>query len=306
MTDRIKRGPDDFATRLAHWRHGVQLLQGPAPWVFGKGAGRLPAEYATAVAGHEFSGEARLVGDGPQRHLRLLGPAHNELLGGLYALTQRVGASADDGYRAEFVARVAQPTRLAVSVCRMHLLYEDICERGIVHLVPGDWRRVTVPLTGPALHAGHWGTPRTAVFALSVLDAGGVVELDDVVLRAAARADLLRNGDFSSELAHWFPAATHYFVPWHIDNLLLELLIEDGLVGVATFALLLTAALRSLLSPRNRGLPLRAVLVASLSGVLLIGLVSSVLDVPRVAFLLYLFAFLSIELGEARHASDAH
>ena len=39
---------------------------------------------------------------------------------------------------------------------------------------------------------------------------------------------LLRNGDFDRGLAHWLPAAQSYFVPWHIDSLALESLIERG------------------------------------------------------------------------------
>jgi hypothetical protein len=139
---------------------------------------------------------------------------------------------------------------------------------------------------------------RSPVFGLSVLDVGGRVEIDNVALEHDGR-DLLRNGDFARGMTRWFPSARRYFVPWHIDNVPLEVLIEQGIAGLAAFALLFGSALRAALAPRNRGLPATPVLVASLVAALLVGVVSSVLDVPRVAFLFFLLAFIALQSGVA-------
>lgn len=40
-----------------------------------------------------------------------------------------------------------------------------------------------------------------------------------------------------------FPAAQSYFVPWHLDNLFLEVLVERGLAGLLLLVALMTYAL---------------------------------------------------------------
>ena len=195
--------------------------------------------------------------------------------------------------------------RLGVSLCEVHLLYESECRRATARVLPGGarWQRLTLSLQGPSLPSRTW-PPRSTVFAITLLDSNTVADLDNIALSGGGGANLLRNGDFSSRLAHWFPVAKDYFVPWHIDNLALELLIEQGVVGLTTFVLLLGYALASLLSRRSRELTLAPFIAASLTGALLVGLVSSIVDVPRVAFLLFFLSFLSIQLGEPRVGLD--
>ncbi len=87
-------------------------------------------------------------------------------------------------------------------------------------------------------------------------------------------------------------------MPWHIDNLYLELLIERGLLGLLLGGALVATALWQLVLGSARHQPLAPYLAASLSGVLLVGLVSSVMDVPRVAFLLFLLVFGALQLAQ--------
>jgi O-antigen ligase len=108
----------------------------------------------------------------------------------------------------------------------------------------------------------------------------------------------LRNGDFEHGLARWYPVARDDFLPWHIDSLPLEVLIERGTLGLTTLALLTGCALHALLAARNRGLTAAPFLAASLLGALLVGLVSSVLDAPRVAFLLLYLIAVSLASSE--------
>lgn len=305
MLTRMKRSPLDFGSRLIHWQHAIDLLKGPADWWLGIGLGRFPTENNAAVATQELPGDARVVSTSTSAHLSLRGPARNQYLAGLYSITQRVPIEPVD-YRIAFDVRAAAPVQIEVSVCEKHLLYESACQAGIASAAPtdGHWQRLTVPMQGPRLEGSSW-PPRSAVLSITVLNAGTGVDLTNIVLSDGGPSNLLRNGDFSRGLAHWFPIASDYFVPWHIDNLYLELLIEQGIAGLLAFAAMLGVALRRLLSPRNRGLPLAPVLVGSLVGAMLVGLVSSLLDVPRVGFLLYFLALLSIQSTQTPGASEA-
>ncbi len=141
-------------------------------------------------------------------------------------------------------------------------------------------------LTGNRVSAGRWFAPRQGVLTLSVLNAGGIVDVDTVVLTSADGQQVLDNGNFSADMARWYPAVQSYFLPWHIDNMYLELLIERGLAGTILLLGLAAAAGRQLLQRTGRGDAIASFVAASLCGVLSVGLLSSVLDVPRVALLM--------------------
>lgn len=306
MRARMLDSERDLGSRLAHWHSGLSLLQGPTDWLLGIGLGRLPSRYARVVPGGEFSGAISRVPNGARGHaLRLSGPATDESLGGLYALTQRVAVRAGGAYSVGLVVRVAMATDLHVSVCEEHLLYARACQSALVQVLPrdGGWQQVTTRLRGPELAAGDWYAPRLGVFAVSVGNAGAAAEFARVGLAAPDGAELLVNRDFAMALTHWFPAAQFYYLPWHIDNLLLEVLIERGALGLAVFGALLGCSLRQLArsdSGRSRIAPF---LAASLGGSLLLGLVSSLMDTPRIAFLLFLLLFCSLQRPARRAAA---
>lgn len=308
MASRLLATERDFGSRLAHWGNGLSLLHTPAEWMWGIGLGRLPASYARFVPEREFSGTLRWV-EGPQRHqaLRLHGPKTQSGLGGLFAVTQRLPLQPATAYTLAFDARVLEPAILLASVCEMHLLYDARCQGTQFRLQPGSaaWQHHERVLRGPPLPALEWPAPRLRVFALTLAQAGTELEVDNLRLIGDTPANLLDNGDFSQQMAHWWPAAQFHFLPWHIDNLYLELLIERGLGGSVVFVALVAMALWNVLIGPGRGVPVAPFLAASLCGVSIIGLVSSVLDVPRVALLFLLLVFLVLSLRESHPAPAA-
>ena len=302
MSQRLNSTDRDLTGRLAHWRHGVGLLEGPAQWWLGKGLGRLPANYAAHVPNGEFSGsikwhEERGPGGRPHDFVTISGPATRPELGGLYALTQRVSAASSGPHWVRLDVRVTHEADLYLELCERHLLYDGRCEAAYVRVSPDatEWQTLTLPLQGPTLAAKAWNASRLRLFSLSVGNAGGAVDVDNVHLIGSRGKELLENGGFTQGMAHWFPAAQAYFLPWHLDNLFLEVLVERGWAGLLILAALLVYAVGRLTTGRGRLLPLSPYLAASLCGALLLGMVSSLMDVPRVAFLFFLMAIYAIQ-----------
>lgn len=291
----------DRGSRLAHWRNGLGLMIGPADWVLGIGLGRLPEAYARGVPAQEFPGDVQFVRSGPDRRagsVWLLGPKSRPRVPAMFALTQRVGLRPVLPYEVAFDVRATTQSDLYVRLCEMHLLYPRNCQAAFVRVPPGEgeWRRVAVRLRGPLLDVGHAWAPRLGVFSMAVLNAGGAAEFDNISLVGPDRAEALANRDFSRGLARWFPAAQGYYVPWHIDNLYLEVLIERGVPALLAFVLCMGFALRRLVGAAGRAVPIAPFLAGSLCGALLVGAVSSVMDVPRVAFLLFLLSLFAVEI----------
>lgn len=302
MTERLASTDRDVGSRVEHWQHGLDLLDGPADWLLGKGLGRMPANYAGHVPRGEFSGDVKAgeeqVPGGPVNgFVTVRGPNTLKILGAQYALTQRVGMGFGGQHRVSLDVRVQKKTDVYLELCERHLLYDGSCQTAFVRVLPGKtaWQALTLPLGGPALAGGAWYAPRLGMFSVSIGNAGGVADFDNIRLIGPHREALLENGEFSKGLAHWFPAAQSYFLPWHIDNLFLEVLVERGLAGLLLLAALMAYGLWHLVIGRARLLPLSPYLGASLCAALLVGLVSSFMDAPRVAFLFYLLTLYSLQ-----------
>ena len=301
LIGRLGETDNDFGSRWAHWSRGLQVLQSPADWLGGLGLGRLPAHYAALGRDGEFPGAAEVLLDvesePPQRFLRLYGPSTRPQLGGRYALTQQVPAVPDARYRVSMDLRSGRTTRLQVLVCERHLLYAGECQyRSVVRRGkdPRFWDRVEFDLLGSSITGGPAWAPRRVSVMLSVSSPGVAIDIDNLRVSAGGPQNLVANGGFESGLARWYPVVRSYFLPWHIDNLYLETLIERGVLGLLALAVLVAMALWHLVFGAARGLRAAPYLAASLASGCALGLVSSFMDVPRVAFLFFLLAFWSL------------
>ncbi len=228
------------------------------------------------------------------------GPATRQELGGLYALTQRVGAASTGPYRVRLNVRVTHEADLDLALCERHLLYDGRCQGVYIRVFPitTGWQALTLALNGPKLTPKAWNASRSRVFSLSVNNAAGAVDVDNVHLTGSHGGDLLENGSFTAGMVHWFPAAQAYYLPWHLDNLFLEVLVERGWAGLLILLALMVYAVARLTTGGGRLLPLSPYLAASLCGALLVGAVSSLMDVPRVAFLFFFMTFFSVQVTQ--------
>ncbi|MDP2263607.1 MAG: hypothetical protein Q8K24_10670 [Hydrogenophaga sp.] len=294
MGDRLAQANHDLVGRLTHWRAGLSLVQTPADRWLGIGWGRLPARYSGEVPGGEFPGQARWStssADGP--HVLLSGPVSRGELGSHFGLTQRVPLQTGGVYTALLQLEPATSARLMLSLCVRHLLYSDQCQGRVVDAgeLPageGGWR--AVPLQGGAFDAGHtMGGSLRGVWSVSAIDAGQHVRLLGVALLAPDGQQVLRNGGFGDRLQHWLPAARSYFHPWHMDNVYLETFIERGLLGLAVLGTWIALMSWGFLLRLGHGDTLTWVLLASVLGLMALGMVISVWEVPRVALLGLIF-----------------
>jgi hypothetical protein len=308
LRERVAATDNDFQGRRQHWSDGIGLMDEPSDWLAGIGAGQLPRGYATRVPGLEFPGDVAWqrasAGGG---FVRLLGPRTRDDIDGLMLLNQRVANHPGHRHRVDLVVRAAAPAQLYLRVCESHLLYVRHCQVGGLVVPPGvsGWQQLSTVVSGQALSAGEPWWPRGAVFSIAVVNAGAAVEIGHVALTAPDGARLLANGDFSNGLAHWLPTAMGYYVPWHIDNLYLDVLVERGLPALLAFVCCAAIVLGRLARAGPRGPAFAPFLAASLGGALCAGLVNSVMDVPRVALLMLLVIIAGAELGAPVNAPAA-
>ncbi len=141
--------------------------------------------------------------------------------------------------------------------------------------------------------SGHWLGKRVVKLSLLARGGSGYVEVDNLNLQDLGGRELLRNGDFRSGMDYW-NFATDQHLAWHAKNLLLHVLFEQGVLGLVAWVLLLGVVLSRLFRQMRQGDMAALAMLAAVVGMLVVGIFDSVLDVPRLSFLLLLMSALAM------------
>jgi len=300
LRDRMSTAAEDLDGRINHWRQGLSMLDTPTQLLLGKGAGRYVASEFFEGPLKERVSDFRLNEQGNDSWLRITG-AHQPTGGGaMLRVSQRI-APPTGQVRFSARVRVEKPVNLIVEVCEKHLLYPGSCMERAVAVKPVDeaagaaWQDLGVDL-GPAPPMGGSALmPRFVVFSLAVQALAVGIDIDHASL-VDANGERLANGNFAGGLAHWFSSSDRNHMPWHIKSMLMHVLFEQGLLGVAVLSLLVLLALARLTFGRGREQPLAPAMAGALVGFLCVGAFDSLLDVPRVALAFYVLLAFSLGL----------
>ena len=305
MGGRFSTGGKDLDARLGHWQLGLSMLATPADWWLGKGLGRFPANYFLGGNPQQHPGDYRLGAEGGNTFLTLTGGLQAGSEGEWFRVTQRV---AEPGKEAVVTGRVRAESDVTLNfeVCEKHLLYSQGCISKAVNIkgVVGVWQDLHVVLQGTGATRGAWYAPRLLAFSVAMGTRGGKANLDNLTLTAADGRQLLANGDFSNDLAHWFSSSDRNHLPWHIKSLYMNEMFDLGVVGLTLWLMLFAAALWRLSLGQARAQPLAPALAAALVGFAVVGLFDSLLDVPRLAWMYYILLLVALTLPPLRRASS--
>lgn len=309
MSDRLQHTESDGAERWQHWREGLALNSGGAAWWLGEGLGRYPDLYLLRAPLAKRPGDIRLVpgadpagghsSDGP--HMRLVAGNHMLGRGELLRLSQRVPLDVPaSGLRLALQLRAEAPADLQVELCRKHLLYDGTCRAATVRSKPGQPGWQVLELALPDAEPDADGLPRINVFSV----ASGTrlpVDVRSIRLTDTSGRQWLQNPDFADGSARWFSTSDRNHLPWHAKNLVVHLLVEQGLLGLVALLALTLAALAAVWGPMRRH-PLAPALGAAIVGAWVVGSVDSLLDMPRVATWLLLLTGMALRLHLPSHA----
>lgn len=279
---------EDWQVRSAHWQAVLDLRD--RDWqtaLLGQGVGRFPEAYLFRFPHRVQPGGYAFRQEGDNAWLTLAG-------GETLYMAQRVPVVAQQRYRLTLRARTADPgARLGVPICEKHLLDSHDCVWSVVKIAAtGDWQTVSVAVSSGSLGAGNLLARRPVELALFNDSAGTRIDVDDIQLADASGTPLVRNGDFSAGADYWF-FKTHSHLPWHIKNLWVHLLFEQGWLGVLGFVLVIATCMGGVVRGFWNGDPNRSVLLASIGGFLLVGVFGTLIDSPRTTVLFGLIALLA-------------
>lgn len=278
---RFSQTAEDAQTRLTHWSDSLAMTD--AGWgtaMFGMGLGSFPRVFLERGAIEDRPGTYGFVASRTGQALRLG-------TGATLYYAQRAAIQPVTTYRLLIDARAeGQTTRIDTPICEKQMLNSRRCVWSSFE-VPGDgvWRRYQREINSGELGGGGPLGHLPTEFVLGNLGKGGLLEIDNVQLLDGDGQNLLCNGNFEAAGDCWF-FKTHSHLPWHIKNVWVHVVFEQGWLGLAAFLALTVLALARTAKAAWRGQALAWVLLASLVGMLSIGVFDSLLDTPRLAMLL--------------------
>lgn len=300
---RLSQTGEDWRTRVGHWSQALALMEGDVVTrSLGMGLGSFPRVYLEKGPAEAQPATYGFAVDGGNTYLRL---GSGETL--YYA--QRVAVQPGATYLLQFDARARREGgRLEVPLCEKQMLDSRRCVWSAFNLAdPNGWRRYSLDVSSGELGAGGPLSHPPVELFFHQPGKGAVVEVDNVRLLDPSGHNLLCNGDFARGGDCWF-FKTHSHLPWHIKNLWVHVQFEQGWLGTVLFALLATLALARLTRAAWGGDALAWVLLASLGGLLTVGVFDSLLDAPRLATLLVAWLLLGSSMpvtGRRRAANPA-
>ena len=296
MASRLAQTESDGSGRWQHFRDGLALNTGGTALWLGQGLGRYADLYALNGRPETHPGDIRLVGTPGDALVRMVAGNHLQGHSEMLRLSQRIAPPPASGLTVTLELRSSAPVTLVIDLCLKHLLYDTDCRSAsAVSLANANGLqrlRVRLPDAGPPPADG---LPRFTVFSVATETQRQPIDLRSVSLTDASGNALLHNGSFTDGLARWFITSDKHHLPWHAKNLAVHLLVEQGLLGL-TALLALTLAAVAGLTGSLRQHPLAPALAAALVGCWVVGLVDSVLDLPRTATWLLLLTGMALNL----------
>lgn len=283
----------DLAVRLAHWDDALSIRNpGLINEVFGTGLGRYPETHfwrsnETRAASYQLTRET----DNTVLRLGAGSPTYIEQWVSLLAATD---------YRLELDARSPQSGATAnILLCEKWLLTSANClKTQVSNQTPMHWERLSFSLNSEQLGTTAWPFHRPIKLSITN-DSTESIEIDNIRLLDPAGHDLLGNGSFSAGLDRWFMSVDRD-LPWHVWSMPVAILFELGWFGVLTLAMQVIAAMRRMLDAAGRGNQMSAVAFSAALGTLLIGLMDTVIDAPRISLLLILL----LAVGSCRQTAN--
>lgn len=282
---RIANISRDFAMREAHWQDALRIRSPDwATTLFGMGLGRYPQSHYLFSGEPNRSGTYQLRTEEGNTFLRL----HS---GEALYVEQIVPIEPNRRYTLKLRIRSAMPEgKINLSVCEKWMLtsfscvWKDLTE----NTRDATWRSVEVHLDSGRLGDSPWYAWKPVKISLhNPTGKSGHYDIENIRIETPDGKNLLRNGNFTDELDHWFFTVDNYW-PWHVENIAVTTLFEQGWFGLAALGFFSLVAIKRSASRALEGNLHAAACLASLTAYLVAGFLTSPVDAPRFLFLFLL------------------
>ena len=279
-----------------HWLDAIQMMDGAFMTNFiGEGLGSYPRIYFWRNSEHTLPATYSLSHDENINYLKLGS-------GDTLYMEQIISVLPDNPYLLSFDMRSnSEKAVVTIPICEKSLLYSFDCIWERFSLSPNNinkWEHFEKLIDSKSLgsiRGRYAGKFSIRPVKLSLYNGVGqtILDIKNIKLIDKSGINLIRNGDFSNGLDQWF-FSTDNHLPWHIKNVFIQILFEQGWLGeVAFISFLIYVIVYNLRQAQNKKI-FNAVILSSISGFITVGMVDSPFDEPRLTLLFFLILFSSI------------
>ncbi len=283
VSGRLANLGGDLEARREHWKLAVAMSGTDATGsLLGLGFGAFPETYFWNGPAEKRPALYSYRRDKLQSYVRVA-PGTGTFL------DQVVDASAGTALAVRARIRSAAPgAEVSFSLCEKWILYSRQCRQVAMRTSrANDWESQGAAISTPGLPAASRLFRPTVRFSVNGGSVKVPVDITDLALVDGSGRNLLANGTFKQGGTRWFLTADDHW-SWNIFNLFVEVLFEQGWLGLLAFVTLLAYALTVLAARALRGDAFAAASAAALLGFLVPACFDSVIDDPRMRLLLWL------------------
>ncbi len=285
MQARLEKRTGDLQVRFQHWQGALHMLDSRwQTFLFGAGTGRFPSVFFLNSPEETRLATFRYVEEGTNSYLRL-GTGRP-----LY-FEQDLPIGKGRNYLLQIDLRTAAPdAQLDIFVCDKWIVFSSKCKdlKAQSGSKPNQWERRQLAFNSEEVGSLPWHLPVPVKLSLRNLNNGVLIDVDNIQLLDDTGHDLVENGNFSQGSQRWF-FTTDDHLPWHIFNMAVHIVFEQGWLGMLLFILIVGYAFVVILRQLWQGQLFYVACLGSLTGFLVVGLFDSVLDSPRISLLFYVF-----------------
>ena len=276
----------DLTARQNHWDAALRMRDSDwATALLGMGVGRYPDTHFWRS--NEEKAAPYWLGSESEKAFLKLG------VGSAMYVEQFISPQPSNDYVVEINVRSNAPNaQLTISICEKWLLTSAKCSSEVINFNgDGRWKPVKVHIASGDLGQGPWYASRPVKFSLYNSSQTVTVDLDNIRMTDVVGTNLLANGDFSKNFDHWFFSVDND-LPWHIWSFPIQILFDQGWLGLAAFGLFVSFGLWRAGRQARQGKAEAGVFMASGAGFVLIGALDSLIDSPRLLLLFLLVMWL--------------
>lgn len=272
----------DLNIRQNHWESALNMRDpGWGTALLGMGVGRYPETHFWRS--DETRAAPYWLGSEPENIFLRLGAGNS-----MY-IEQFVSLQPANDYFVDLDVRSTQANpQLTLSICEKWLLTSALCSTEAVSFKGnGNWQPVQLRIPSGDLGQGAWYANRPVKLSLYNTSQSATVELDNIQITDIAGKKFLSNGDFSQKFDHWFFSVDND-LPWHIWSLPIQILFDQGWLGVIAFGFFVPLGLWRAGQKAWQGNIGAGIFLAAGTGFVMIGILDSLVDSPRLLLLFLL------------------
>ena len=291
IKQRFESFDQDRSSRNAHWLNAITMRDDDlATSLFGMGLGSYPRTYFWLNNEHSQPASYEIITEKDQTFLRLSG-------GDTFFMGQYVAVKTHTSYRLLLNIRSKKlGLNLSTSLCEKSLQYSFRCSTVLITNSNSEWEPIEQIIDSHDLGEPDAAGLLKRPIQLSFYNGNGIgqaLDITHVQLMSPEGINLIKNGDYSRRTDYWlFSSQKHN--PWHIDNLWVHLLFDQGWLGLSVFILLFMLAVYHCYRLLPQQTIYSSILLSAFGGFLVVAWVNSPFDAPRLTLLFFLLLFFAL------------